>query len=233
VILDRLEDSATGYVPLPELHVKLPVERVVEARRTAAQLPHAVGDEFRFSGTTRPMVTEPAEQLVAQSWRPTVSYTGVDGMPPTGRAGNVLRPSTTLKLSFRLPPTCDHEAALAAIERTVLADPPYGATVRFDDAVSAPGWNAPPFAPWLAAALADASQAAFGQPARMFGEGGTIPFMGMLGERFPAAQFVVTGVLVPGSNAHGPDEFLHLPTARRVTECIARLLGAHAASPSP
>ena len=233
VLLDRLEDSATGYVPLPELHVKLPVDRVVEARRTAASLEHAAADEFHFAGATRPMVVDPAEQLVAQGWRPTVSYVGLDGMPPTGRAGNVLRPSTTLKVSVRLPPTCDHEAALAAIEQTLLAAPPNGATVRFDDARSAPGWNAPPFAPWLTAALDDASRAAFGQPARTFGEGGTIPFMGMLGEQFPAAQFVVTGALVPGSNAHGPDEFLHLPTARRVTECIARLLGAHAASPSP
>jgi acetylornithine deacetylase/succinyl-diaminopimelate desuccinylase-like protein len=232
-LLDRLEDSATGRVLLPELHVPLPVEPIVEARRTAAALPRSAAEEFRFAGTTRPMVTDPAEQLVAQSWRPTLSYVGADGFPPTARAGNVLRPSTTLKLSFRLPPTCDHETALAAITETVLADPPNGATVRFDDAVSAPGWYAPRFAPWLSDALAEASSAAFGQPARTFGEGGSIPFMGMLGARFPAAQFVVTGALVPGSNAHGPNEFLHLPTARRVTECVARLLGAHAESPSP
>jgi acetylornithine deacetylase/succinyl-diaminopimelate desuccinylase-like protein len=145
----------------------------------------------------------------------------------------VLRPSTSLHLSFRLPPSCDHEAALAAIERTVLVDPPSGATVRFADAMAGPGWTAPSFAPWLATALDDASTAAFGQPVRSFGEGGSIPFMGLLGRMFPAAQFVVTGVLVPGSNAHGPNEFLHLPTARRVTECVALLLGAHASSPPP
>ena len=232
-LLDRLEDSATGHVLLPELHVKLPVDRVVEARRTAAALPSAVADEFRFAGATRPMVVDPAEQLVAQTWRPTLSYIGADGLPPTERAGNVLRPSTTLKLSFRLPPTCDHITALAAIERTLLADPPNAATVRFDDLSSAPGWNAQSFAPWLSAALDEASTAAFGQPARTLGEGGTIAFIAMLGDRFPTAQFVVTGVLVPGSNAHGPNEFLHLPTARRVTECVARLLGAHARSPAP
>ena len=225
---------APGTCPLPELHVKLPVDRVVEARRTAADLPHAAADEFHFAGATRPMVDRPGRAARRPELAADASATSAStACPPTGRAGNVLRPSTTLKLSFRLPPTCDHEAALAAIEQALLADPPNGATVRFDDAHSAPGWNAPPFAPWLAAALDEASQAAFGQPARTFGEGGTIPFMGMLGEQFPAAQFVVTGALVPGSNAHGPDEFLHLPTARRVTECIARLLGAHAASPSP
>ena len=179
------------------------------------------------------MSDDPVEQQLNRTWRPTLSYTGADGFPSTGQAGNVLRPSTSLHLSFRLPPTCDHTTALEAIQRAVLADPPAGATVRFDDAMSGPGWNAPSFAPWLSAALDDASAAAFGQPARTFGEGGSIPFMGMLGERFPAAQFVVTGVLVPGSNAHGPNEFLHLPTARRVTECVARLLGAHASSPSP
>ena len=231
-ILDRIEDSATGRILLPELHVDPPADRAAEAARTTAELPVTAADEFRFAGATQPMTDDAAEQLLAQSWRPTLSYIGVDGIPPTRRAGNVLRPSTSLRLSFRLPPTCDHAAALAAIERALVADPPSGATVRFHDAGSAPGWNAPAFAPWLVTALDAASTAAFGSPARTFGEGGTIPFMGMLGEQFPAAQFVVTGALVPGSNAHGPNEFLHLPTARRVTECIARLLGAHGTSPS-
>ena len=52
------------------------------------------------------------------------------------------------------------------------------------------------------------------------GEGGTIPFMGMLQDRFPEAQFVVTGLLGPKSNAHGPNEFLHIPTGKRVTEAL-------------
>ena len=145
----------------------------------------------------------------------------------------MLRPWTRLALSFRLPPTCDPRAAADAIAAVLTTDPPQGAVVRWVEESSSPGWAAPALAPWLAAALDEVSTAAFGSPARSFGEGGTIPFMGMLGVRFPAAQFVVTGALVPGSNAHGPDEFLHLPTARRVTECVARLLGAHASSPAP
>ena len=168
------------------------------------------------------------EQLLARTWHPTVSYVGVDGMPPTSRAGNVLRPSTSLKLSLRLPPTCDHDAALAAFTATLTADPPSGATVTVSGAGSAPGWNAPSFAPWLDAALDTASTAAFGAPARTFGEGGSIPFMGMLGERFPDAQFVVTGVLVPGSSAHGPNEFLDLAGARKLTAAMALVLAAHA-----
>ena len=59
------------------------------------------------------------------------------------------------------------------------------------------------------------------------GEGGTIPFMGMLGEKFPGAQFMITGVLGPHSNAHGPNEFLHIPTGKRVTAAVARVIADH------
>ncbi len=229
-LLDRIEDPSTGEVLLPSLHATIPADRRAEAVATAAEVADPLAGELTFAGTTRPMVDDPAEQLLARTWRPTVSYVGADGWPSTARAGNVLRPFTALALSVRLPPTCDHRAAQAALEQALTADPPHGATVTFTDGHSAPGWNAPPFAPWLWAALDEASGAAFGRPARAFGEGGTIPFMGMLGERYPAAQFVITGVLVPGSNAHGPNEFLHLPTARRITECVARVLDAHARS---
>lgn len=232
-ILDRIEDSATGRILLPELHVDVPDDRRAEASATGTEMDRSVAAGFPLAGSTRPMVDDPAEQLLARTWLPAVSYTGIDGLPPTGRAGNVLRPATALTLSFRLPPTCDHQRALAAIQRAVEADPPSGATVRFEHGQSAPGWNAPSFAPWLLDALDAASNEAFGQPARTFGEGGTIPFMGMLGEMFPRAQFVITGVLGPGSNAHGPNEFLDLAMARRLTTCITRLLGAHAASPPP
>ena len=230
-LLDRVEDSATGEILLPELHVAIPPDRLEQIARTAGELGHGPAVEFPFADATRAMSDDPIEQFLAQSWQPTLSYIGADGLPPTGRSGNVLRPSTTLALSFRLPPTCDAVVALAAVERVLLTDPPSQAAVTFAGGDSAAGWNAPSLAPWLAEALDAASTATFGAPAGFFGEGGSIPFMGMLGDRFPSAQFVVTGALVPGSNAHGPDEFLHLPTARRVTECIALLLGAHVASP--
>jgi acetylornithine deacetylase/succinyl-diaminopimelate desuccinylase-like protein len=140
----------------------------------------------------------------------------------------VLRPSTSLKLSFRLPPTCDHEAAVAAITRVLTTHSPYGARVTFDDVELGPGWEAPTTAAWLADALDVASTESFGQPARTFGEGGSIPFMGMLGEEFPDAQFVISGVLGPDANAHGPNEYLHVPTARRLTMAVAHILDAHA-----
>jgi acetylornithine deacetylase/succinyl-diaminopimelate desuccinylase-like protein len=229
-LLDRIEDAATGRVLLDALHVDVPSDRLDEARRTAAELTHPLAEDYPFAGATRAMVDDPVEQLLARTWRPTVSYVGADGFPPTGRAGNVLRPSTSLSLSVRLPPTCEPSAAASALAEALTHDPPSGATVTYRTSAAAPGWNAPTLAPWLRGALDDASNAAFGNPARAFGEGGTIPFMGMLGAMFPDAQFVITGVLVPGSNAHGPNEFLHLPTARRISECIAYLLGAHARS---
>lgn len=226
-LLDRIEDSATGRVLVPECHAPIPEGRVAEAAAVGAEFPDEAGGVWRFAGATRPMHDDPTEQLIARTWLPTVSYVGIDGLPPTGRAGNVLRPSTSIRLSFRLPPTCDSAAALAAIERTLLADPPSGAQVTISHTERADGWNAREFAPWLTDALADASHAAWGAPARYYGEGGSIPFMGLLGEQFPEAQIVVTGVLGPGSNAHGPNEFVDLATAERVTGAMALVLDAH------
>jgi acetylornithine deacetylase/succinyl-diaminopimelate desuccinylase-like protein len=213
---------------LDALHVEIPSDRVAEAAATAAEIGH-LSDRYPFVAGARPMVDTAAEQLLARTWRPALSVVGADGLPTTERAGNVLRPYTSLKLSVRIPPTCDPVAADEAVRTALLADPPYGATVTVTpEGDPAPGWNAPATAPWLADALEEASRAAFGAPARAFGEGGTIPFMGMLGERFPDAQFVITGVLGPDANAHGPNEYLHLPTARRVTMAMAHVLAAHA-----
>ena len=225
-LLDRIEDSATGRILLPELHVKIPEDRRHQAAETGTEF--HIEHDFPFVDGARPMTDGSAEQLLARTWTPTLSITGVDGIPSVASAGNVLRPGTALQLSLRIPPTCDPDRALAALSEALTAAPPYGARVTFTDAVAAPGWNAPSFAPWLEAALDEASLASFGQPARTFGEGGTIPFMGMLGAMFPEAQFVVTGVLGPGSNAHGPNEFLDLAAARHITAALAMVLGAHA-----
>jgi acetylornithine deacetylase/succinyl-diaminopimelate desuccinylase-like protein len=226
-LLDRVEDSVTGEIRLAELSVPIPDDRVRQAIDTAADTP-LYSDRYRFVPNAGPVVLDHVEQILNHTWRPTLSVVGADGLPPTSRAGNVLRPTTALQLSFRLPPTCDADAALAAIGRVLTADPPYGARVTFTGREAGPGWNAPPFAPWLEESLQRASQSTFGGPARAFGEGGTIPFMGMLGQRFPEAQFVITGVLGPDSNAHGPNEYLHLPSAERITAALAMVLDDHA-----
>jgi len=226
-LLDRVEDSITGESLLPELIVEIPAGRLAEARATADEI-GSIADHYPFVDGAGPTTDDPAEQLLARTWRSTLSVVGADGLPPTERAGNVLRPSTSLKLSFRLPPTADPAAAQQAITDALETDPPYGARVRFHDVGAAAGWNALATADWLAAALDTASTAAFGASARTFGEGGSIPFMGMLGESFPDAQFVITGVLGPDANAHGPNEYLHVPTARKLTMAVAHILDAHA-----
>jgi acetylornithine deacetylase/succinyl-diaminopimelate desuccinylase-like protein len=227
LLLDRVEESGSGAIRVPELNVEIPADRIGEAQATAAEI-GPLAARIPFVEGAIATTSDPVEQILVRTWRPTLSVVGADGLPPTSRAGNVLRPRTALKLSFRIPPTCDPGVALEAVRSTLEADPPYGAHVSFDGAASAPGWNAPPTEPWLVAALDASSEAAFGKPARTVGEGGSIPFMGMLGERFPEAQFVITGVLGPDANAHGPNEYLHLPTARRIAIAVAHLLDAHA-----
>jgi len=227
-LLSRLEDETTGEILPPELHVDIPPHRLEQAAATAAEMPDDLASAFPFLDGARPVTDDPTEQLLNRTWRSQLEVTGADGLPPCAQAGNVLRPSTSLYLSLRIAPTADPDAMQAVLERTLLADPPYGAAVTFAADKGSPGWNAPTLAPWLETSLRDASLATFGNPARSTGEGGSIPFMGMLGERFPEAQFVVTGVLGPGSNAHGPNEFLHVPTATKLTAVIARVLRDHA-----
>ncbi|MDH5287460.1 MAG: M20 family metallopeptidase [Betaproteobacteria bacterium] len=227
-LLDRLDDSATGRVLPPAFHAPIPDERVRQARAAAAILGPIGTDHFPFAGGTQPMAPTREEADLNRTWRAALSVTGADGLPPIASAGNVLRPRTALKLSLRLPPTVDGEGATRELKRILEADPPHGANVTFVPDQGATGWNAPPTAPWLEAALQSASRQFYGQDAAAVGEGGTIPFMGMLGARFPRAQFLITGVLGPKSNAHGPNEFLHVPFARKLTACVASVLAAHA-----
>jgi acetylornithine deacetylase/succinyl-diaminopimelate desuccinylase-like protein len=177
----------------------------------------------------RPVIDDLPELVLNRSWRPQLAITGIAGIPPLANAGNVLRPSTSVKLSLRLPPTLDGVKAGQRLKKLLEADPPYGATVTLELEKAATGWNAPALSPWLERAVSRASEAYFGQPAAYMGEGGSIPFMGMLGEKFPAAQFLITGVLGPHSNAHGPNEFLHIPMGKRVSMVVADVVASHAA----
>jgi acetylornithine deacetylase/succinyl-diaminopimelate desuccinylase-like protein len=231
-LLDRLEDPATGAVHPDPFRVEVPPSRLDQAARAAAALGPLVHAKFPFAGHTVPVARDAAELVLNRTWRPALEVTGAAGLPALANAGNVLRPSTTLRLSLRLPPTCDAQNALRALETLLLADPPYGARVGFEPEQAMGGWNAPPEPPWLAESLGRASEAFFGRPAAYMGEGGSIPFIGMLAARFPKARFLVTGVLGPQSNAHGPNEFLHVPTAKRLTAAVARVLLDHVRRPA-
>jgi acetylornithine deacetylase/succinyl-diaminopimelate desuccinylase-like protein len=226
-ILSRFEDEVTGRITVDDLHVEIPAERIAQAKRAAQVLDSAVYDKFPFLPGMVPMADDLTELVLNRTWRPALSVTGVDGMPPLTSAGNVLRPYTAVKLSLRLPPTLEGDKAGKLLSKILLDNPPNGAKVEFSLEKSSTGWNAPAMSDWLTHALDHASKDFFGQPAMFMGEGGTIPFMGMLGEKFPAAQFVITGVLGPHSNAHGPNEFLHIPTGKRVTAVVARVIAEH------
>ncbi|HXG02435.1 MAG TPA: M20/M25/M40 family metallo-hydrolase [Candidatus Binatia bacterium] len=227
-LLSRLEDEDTGRIRLADLHVPIPPERLQSARAEAEARGAGIHAEYPFVPGGRPAHSDLAELVLAATWRPALEITGAAGLPAIEDAGNVLRPYTALKLSLRLPPTLDAESAARRVREVLEADPPHGARVSFTADAPSGGWNAPALAPWLQDSLQAASRAYFGKPALALGVGGTIPFMKMLANRFPSAQFVVTGVMGPGSNAHGPNEFLHLPAAVRLTACVARVLADHA-----
>ncbi|MBS0569045.1 MAG: M20/M25/M40 family metallo-hydrolase, partial [Proteobacteria bacterium] len=229
-ILSRLEDSTTGKIAPQELYVDIPPQRIEQARRTAQVLGDEVYSKFPFVAGMHPVASDPVELVLNRTWRPALSVTGIAGLPPLDSAGNVLRPFTAVKLSLRLPPTLDGDVAGTFVKRLLEADPPYGCKVEFAVEKASSGWDSPALASWLESSVDAASREFFGSPAAYNGEGGSIPFMGMLGEKFPGAQFLITGVLGPHSNAHGPNEFLHIPTGKRVSMCVARVLADHCAA---
>jgi acetylornithine deacetylase/succinyl-diaminopimelate desuccinylase-like protein len=226
-LLARLEDEDTGRVLPDYLYAEIPERRIEQTRAMAAELGDLVWKAYPFCDGVEPMAADNVERLLNRTWRPALSYTGIEGLPALGNAGNTLRPYTSLKLSMRLPPTIDGAAATAALKATLEADPPSGARVSFKADQAASGWNAPAIAPWLQKSLQKASTNAYGKDVMYMGEGGTIPFMAMLGDAYPEAQFMITGVLGPKSNAHGPNEFLHLPFVRRLNTCVAQIIADH------
>ena len=228
-LLSRLEDEASGKISVRDFYVEIPKARLAQAKAAAAILKKDVYAKFPFAGRTKPMADDDAELILNRTWRPQLSIVGAAGMPAPENAGNVLLPFTTLKLSLRLPPSFRGDA-IGLMRKTLTADVPYGAEVRFDaDPFVSTGWDAPALAPWLEQSLSRAGNAVFGHDVAYMGEGGSIPFMGMLGEKFPKTQFVITGVLGPASNAHGPNEFLDIATGKRVSQAIARVLADHCA----
>ena len=231
-VLDRLEDSATGRLLPASFHCQVPADRLVQAQATAAILGDEIHKRFPWAhydcgGSTTfalPVTTDPVQALLNRTWSPTLSVTGAEGFPDFKNAGNVLRPYTAFKLSLRLPPLVEAESAVQELKTLLEDNAPYQARVTFEGAGSATGWNAPSTAPWFEQALNEASQAHFGASCGHIGQGGTIPLMNLLSKGFPQAQMMVCGVLGPRSNAHGPNEFLHVPYAKRLTAAVAHVI---------
>ena len=226
-LLNRIDDCNSGWIATLEFTTDIPEKRVEQAKTAAAVLGDSVYTKFPFVPGAQPVFRDAAELILNRTWRPVLSITGADGLPAIANAGNVLRAGTAVKISLRLPPTADARIAAQKLKSLLEHDPPYGARINFMPDWSAGGWHAPDLQPWLEQAINQASLNYFGNGAVYMGEGGTIPFMGMLGEKFPDAQFLITGVLGPRSNAHGPNEFLHLPTAKKLTCCVAEIIAQH------
>jgi acetylornithine deacetylase/succinyl-diaminopimelate desuccinylase-like protein len=233
-VLDRLEDSATGRLLPASFHCEVPSERLTQAQATADILGDEIYKRFPWAhydcgGSTQfalPTTTDPLQALLNRTWNPTLSVTGVEGMPELSNAGNVLRPYTAFKLSLRLPPLVEAAPAVVKLKALLEDNAPYQARVTFEKAAGATGWNAPTTAPWLESALDSASKAHFGASCGFIGQGGTIPLMNMLSLGFPKAQMMVCGVLGPKSNAHGPNEFLHVPYAKKLTAAVAQVIAS-------
>ncbi len=226
-LLSRIEDESNGKLTLDALYSDIPEARLAQTALAADVLQESVYRKFPWAdGKGKPSESY-YELMLNNTWRPTLSITGADGLPSVGNAGNVLLPGTTLKLSFRLPPTTDPDDAAKAVKTALEKEPPAFAKVSFKVESAMGGWNAPAVADWLEQSMQRGSADYFDKPSMYMGTGGSIPFMGMLGEKFPEAQFLVTGLLGPNSNAHGPNEFLHIETGKRLTCCVAQVLEDH------
>jgi acetylornithine deacetylase/succinyl-diaminopimelate desuccinylase-like protein len=219
-ILSRIEDEDTGEILLPELRgAGVPEQARANLAAVAAEFPdgsYPTVDGLRLLGQTQ------VDRLIAKAWAPALEVTGMDGIPAARDGGNVLRPFTAAKFSLRLPPDVDAQLAGDALIAAITTDE--GAHVTIDLETPASGWISPPLPDEVADSLSRSSQACFGRDPGYFGEGGTIPFLADLQRSFPTTPIVATGVLGPHSNAHGPNEFLHLPMAKAVTYAVAELL---------
>ena len=226
-LVTRIEDEASGQILINGLHTEIPEQRKQQAKLAAETLNELVCEKFPWAVDDPQPSESNTELLLNNTWRPMLAVTGAEDMPAMIDAGNVLLPYTKLMLPFRLPPTCDAENAALAVKATLEANKPPLSEVTWDMESTMAGWNAPAVDNWLEASMQKASAAFFGKPSMYMGTGGTIPFMGMLSERFPEAQFLITGLLGPKSNAHGPNEFLHIETGKRLTSCVAQVLEDH------
>ncbi len=229
-LLDRVEDPQTGEILVPALNSVIPEAERAAAAATAAEFGDIIARELPTLEGVELMGASAEERILRRTWYPTLSIVGIGGVPAPEIAGNVLRPSTTAVLSFRLPPNVDAATARDALIPLLTTDVPSSAHVALDSWSIGSGWATPPIAPWLRTALDAASEDAFGHVAGYTGEGGSIPFLASLGQRYPDVQFVATGVLGPQSNAHGIDEMLDLPMAVGVTNSVITVLGAYATS---
>ena len=223
-LMDRIEDSKTGEILVKELHGPIPDKRLAQIQTTAALLGNSLISNLPLVEGALPTSLDPVDLIIAGTWKPTLSCTGAEGFPTLDKAANVIRESTKLLLSIRTPPGADTGPAAEQIKTVLEKDPPYGAQVNFNVLKHAKGWDMPEMGSELETRINKAASLCFGHTPCFTGEGGSIPFMNLLCEKFPEAKFLVTGVLGPQSNAHGPNEFLDLPYVKKLTQALSLII---------
>ena len=226
ILLDRVEDSNSGEILIPEMHVEISDKVRNEAEDLGGLLGDELWSQLPVVDNLKPQNEGAAEILLDMNWRPAMSVIGADGLPPTQTAGNVLRTNTDLKLSFRIPPGVSAEKIDLILKEKFEQNPPYGAIVEYIADAAADGFHAPAMDGKLAEALNEASMHISGLPPMATWVGGTIPFMAMMQEKYPKAQFLCTGTGGPGNNAHGPDEKMHIPSSKRLTAVLSATIAA-------
>jgi len=231
-LLDRVEDSTTGEVLIPEMHVEISPEVHDKATALAEVVGASIWEQFPTVDNLVPVADSTEEMIVAMNWEPTLCVIGADGIPAVQVAGNVLRTNTDLKLSFRIPPGVDSEAVISIVKETLEKDPPFGAEVSFIPDSCADGFHAPPLEGKVRDAIHEASMSLTGLPPLTTWTGGTIPFMAMMQRKYPEAMFLCTGTSGPGNNAHGPDEKMHIPSSKRLTAVLSSTIAAISGNPA-
>ena len=231
-LLDRVEDSKTGEVLIPEMHVEIGEDVQDKAKALAEVVGGSIWEQFPTVDTLVPVASTTEEMIIAMNWEPTLCVIGVDGIPPVQVAGNVLRTNTDLKLSFRIPPGVDSEAVISIVKEILEDEPPFGAEVSFTPDSCADGFHAPPLQGKVRDAIHESSLSLTGLPPLATWTGGTIPFMAMMQRKYPEAMFLCTGASGPGNNAHGPDEKLHIPSSKRLTVVLSSTISAISGSSS-
>jgi acetylornithine deacetylase/succinyl-diaminopimelate desuccinylase-like protein len=226
-LLDRIEDSKSGKI-IDAFQVEIPKSRVEEATKVADLKGDHVLENVKLLPGVKGLTDNNAELILNNTWRASLAVVGASGLPDHKLAGNVLRPSTTVRISMRLPPSYDGEKAAPLLKDILTKDVPYNAKVTVELRKPGSGWNNKDLSEKLTNSLNVSSKKIWGKELLSFGEGGSIPFIKQLADAFPACELLVIGVLGPNSNAHSCNEALHIDYCKGITVTVAHTLNDYA-----
>ena len=223
-LLNRLDDPKTG-LPMEELNTELPAYARPEAERMVALSGEAMCKKYKMEeGVKYCSQDNLVEMYLNNTWRANLSVTGAGGLPDYNRAGNVVRPQTTLRLSYRLPPNMDCHKAAAIVKQKLTTDVPHDCIVEIKGDHNGNGWCMKDPEPWFHDVINNASKNFYDREYGSYGMGGSIPFLSQLGGLYPNTFIVALGLLGPQSNAHAPNESVNLTYAKKLTMCMSHIL---------